>query len=70
MSNNTPRVALVTGAAAGIGRATALAYADAGCDVVVADVNNEAQQSLAEEIKGKGRRVLAREADMGNPDDI
>jgi NAD(P)-dependent dehydrogenase (short-subunit alcohol dehydrogenase family) len=64
------RIALVTGAAAGIGRATALAYAQAGCDVAIADIHGDGLQSLAAEIRSCGQRALAQTADMGKPADI
>jgi NAD(P)-dependent dehydrogenase (short-subunit alcohol dehydrogenase family) len=43
----TQKVALVTGASSGIGRATALAFAQAGVKVVLADVSVEAGESAA-----------------------
>jgi NAD(P)-dependent dehydrogenase (short-subunit alcohol dehydrogenase family) len=45
------KVALVTGAASGIGRATALAFAQSGVKVVLADISVEAGESAAAEIK-------------------
>jgi NAD(P)-dependent dehydrogenase (short-subunit alcohol dehydrogenase family) len=46
------KVAVVTGAAAGIGRAAAAALAGAGADVVLADVDDEAGAAAAEELEG------------------
>jgi NAD(P)-dependent dehydrogenase (short-subunit alcohol dehydrogenase family) len=63
-------VALVTGAAAGIGRATALAFADAGCDVVVADLDGERLESVAKEIQKKGRRALVCVTDVSDPKSV
>ncbi len=58
------RVALVTGAARGIGRAIALRLADHGADVVINYVTSEDRaKALAEEIRGKGRRAEIVEAD-------
>ncbi|MEQ9642275.1 MAG: SDR family NAD(P)-dependent oxidoreductase [Alphaproteobacteria bacterium] len=56
-------VALVTGAANGIGRATALALADAGADLGLIDVEADALAAVLEEVRAKGRRVEARAAD-------
>jgi 3-oxoacyl-[acyl-carrier protein] reductase len=53
-------VALVTGASRNIGRATALALAGAGADVVVTALTRQAEaDAVAEEIRGLGRRSLA-----------
>ncbi len=51
-------VALVTGAGAGIGRAIALLFAEAGAAVAVSDLNLEAAQSVAKEITTAGGRAL------------
>ncbi len=57
-------VALVTGAARGIGRATALAYARAGAHVVVSDIHDEEGEALAEEIQAIGRKSSYVRADV------
>lgn len=46
--------AIVTGAGSGIGRATALQFADAGASVLVADINGERAKAVAAEIKAAG----------------
>jgi len=51
--------ALVTGASRGIGRAIALALADAGADVAVTSRNGDDGEPIAGEIRAKGRRSLA-----------
>ena len=51
--------ALVTGASRGIGRAIALALADAGADVAVTSRNGDDGEPVAKEIRAKGRRSLA-----------
>jgi len=53
----TDRVALVTGAAAGIGRATALALARFGADVAICDRDAEGLATLADEVSVLGRQV-------------
>lgn len=67
MTKTQHTTALVTGAAAGIGRATALAFADAGCNVVIADLNEDGLQSVAKEIGQRGQQVLAVTANTADP---
>ena len=62
----TGRVALVTGAARGIGRATALVLAEEGADVGVADVLPEVE-ATAEAIRKMGRRSAAAVFDIADP---
>ena len=62
----TGKVALVTGAASGIGRATALAFAQAGASVVLADFNETAVKAAAEELAGKGYKTLAVVCDVSD----
>ena len=64
------RVAFVTGSAQGIGRAIALALAEAGCDVVIADVNPEKIDSVAKEVEGLGRKSLALKLDVSDPESV
>ena len=52
------RVALVTGGAQGIGRASALLLAEAGAAVVIADVDDAAGEAAADEISGSGGRAV------------
>jgi len=59
VSDRVPaKVAVVTGASAGIGRATALALAAAGCDVALLSRNAPRLASLSEEIEALGRRAF------------
>jgi NAD(P)-dependent dehydrogenase (short-subunit alcohol dehydrogenase family) len=64
------KVALVTGGSRGLGRAMALAFADAGADVVVASRKLDSCRSVAAEIEAKGRRALAHACNVGHWDDI
>lgn len=58
------RTALVTGGGQGIGRAFALALAEAGADVAIVDINPETAKAVAEEIMALGRQALALEVDV------
>jgi len=60
------RTAVVTGAASGIGRATALLLARRGADVALCDLQEEALAGTAGEIEALGRRALARTADVSS----
>jgi NAD(P)-dependent dehydrogenase (short-subunit alcohol dehydrogenase family) len=53
------KVALVTGAASGMGLATARAFAEAGATVALADVRENAARSAAEELVSAGHRAIA-----------
>ena len=55
MRRLTAKVAIITGAASGIGRATALRFAAEGAAVVIADVNRAAGNSCADEITAASR---------------
>ena len=60
------KVAIVTGAASGIGREIALAYAREGAKVVIADLNQAAADKTASEIKAKGGVALGVVMDVTN----
>jgi NAD(P)-dependent dehydrogenase (short-subunit alcohol dehydrogenase family) len=66
----TGRVALVSGAARGLGRAMALALAEAGADLVLADVNSAGVQQTAAEITALGRRAAPATCDVGEPEQV
>ena len=66
----TGRIALVTGAAQGIGRDIALGLATDGADVAICDVNLEAAQKTAGDIEAKGRKSLALKANVAASADV
>lgn len=62
--------AIVTGGAGGIGRATSLAFAAEGASVAVVDLNGEAAQTVADEIRAAGGTAIAIAADVSSEADI
>jgi enoyl-[acyl-carrier protein] reductase III len=65
------RIALVTGASRGIGRAIAHKLASAGCDVAVNYYNSaDEAEALCAEIRAMGRRACALQASVGIPDSV
>jgi NAD(P)-dependent dehydrogenase (short-subunit alcohol dehydrogenase family) len=60
------RVALVTGAGSGIGRTTALAFARAGADLVLCDVDEAGLAGTTADAESMGRTVLARRVDVAD----
>jgi NAD(P)-dependent dehydrogenase (short-subunit alcohol dehydrogenase family) len=60
------KVALVTGAASGLGLATARAFAEAGAAVVLADWNEEQVQAAAKELADRGHKTLAVRCDVSD----
>jgi short-subunit dehydrogenase len=65
------KIALVTGAATGVGEATALAFAREGCDLIlVTRKNAEGLKATAEKIKAMGRKVLTVMADVSQRDEV
>jgi len=66
----TGKVALVTGGSRGIGKETALTFAEAGADISVCSRHLEEVEATAVEIRGLGRRALAIRADVTQKADI
>ena len=64
------RVALVTGAGSGIGRATAIRYAEEGADVAVLDVNPTAAAETVSAVETLGRRAVALRADVSRAAEV
>lgn len=64
------KVALVTGAAQGIGKAIALLLAQRGADIAVSDINLEKAEETAREIETLGRRAMAIRANVAVLDEV
>ncbi|CAB4553466.1 unannotated protein [freshwater metagenome] len=64
------KVAVVTGAASGIGKALAVAFADVGMKIVLADVETAALEAAAEELRSHGADVFAVTADVAQAADV
>src|SRR5689334_23608822 len=60
------KVALVTGAASGMGLATAKAFAEAGAAIVLADFKEEAAKAAARELAAAGRKAIAVRCDVSD----
>ena len=64
------KVAIVTGAAAGIGRASTLLFAREGAKVAAVDLDAAGLQSLVQEVRGVNGGALALRADISNADEV
>lgn len=64
------KVALITGAARGMGRAIAVRFAEEGADLAITDINGPGVEETGIAVRELGRRCVALEADVGNLDDI
>jgi len=64
------KIAIVTGAGQGIGKAVALRLAEEGANVVVADINTKTAEQTAEEIRTLNRRGLSYSIDVANVTEI
>ena len=64
------KVAMVTGASVGIGRAVALELAEQGADLVLLDINTEKLLQVEEEVKKHGHKVLTYECDISDEERV
>jgi 3-hydroxybutyrate dehydrogenase len=64
------KVAFVTGSASGIGKEIALVYANEGAKVVIADLNKEAADATAAELKAGGAQAIGVAVDVTNEDQV
>ena len=70
MTTSTPRVALITGAGTGIGKATAKALLGAGYQVVLSGRNVDKLEKAIQEIGGTSDNCLAVACDVGKPESV
>lgn len=70
MRNLKDKVAMVTGAASGIGRALSLEFAKEGAHLVITDIDEEKLMDTAEQIKLLGREVLSVKADISSKNEV
>lgn len=63
-------VSVVTGAASGIGRACAIAFAREGSDVVVSDINEEGAAEVGAEVEALGRKALVVRTDVSKREEV
>jgi len=64
------KIAVVTGAASGIGRATGIALANEGASVVLSDINQKGLEELRAQLAANGKKVMAKRADVTKLGDI
>lgn len=69
MNSLIERVAIVTGAGSGIGRATAWLMAERGANIVVQDIDGRGAEETAEGVRERGGKALAVVSDIGLADD-
>ncbi len=64
------KIALISGAASGMGRASSLALAEHGADLMLADLNTAGVEKTAAEVQAMGRRAVAVTCDISQPEQI
>ena len=64
------KVAIVTGAASGLGKAIAVRFAQEGAKVAIADLNKQAADAVAGEIESAGGRSISVAMDVTSEDDV
>lgn len=64
------KVAVVTGAASGLGQAIAIGLAQRGADIAAADINDTGMAGTIEQVRALGRKATATHCDISRPDDV
>ncbi len=64
------KVAIITGAASGIGRATAMLFAEEGATVIVVDINDKAGKETVQKVRGGKKQALFIHADVSKESDV
>ena len=64
------KVVIITGASSGIGKASALAFANEGAKLVLSDVQDKEGEALAEELRKKGNECIYVNCDISKPSDV
>ena len=64
------KIALVTGAGRGIGKAASLKYAENGADLIIADINEDLIEQTALEVRNIGRNCITVKVDVGDLESI
>lgn len=70
MTQLNGKVAAITGAGSGIGRALAVALAAEGCDLALSDVNELGLQETVQQLQGRGVRVHSQKLDVADRDAV
>jgi hypothetical protein len=64
------RVAIITGGATGMGRSTAVMFAEEGCDVAIVDIKMKEANETLNQVKEKGREGLAIECEVSDSPNV
>ena len=70
MGQLTDKIAVITGAAGGIGQATSIKISQEGAAIVVSDINDEAGEALAESIRSRGGQAVYCHTDISQSADV